>query len=201
MIGRLRGTIAGKQPPHLLLDVRGVGYELEAPMSTFYVIPETGAEVLLHTHLAIRDDAHVLYGFATVEERALFRALIKVSGVGAKLALAVLSGMASDAFARCIQDGDAAALSRLPGIGKKTAERLIVEMRDRLGVLQGFSRPASLPGTTSGPGPSPRDDAVTALEALGYRPVDAQRMLRGIECEGRTSEEIIRRALQAAVQR
>lgn len=132
MIGRLRGEIVVKRPPHLLVDVGGVGYELEAPMSTFYDLPAVGAAVLLHTHLVIREDAHVLYAFAREAERALFRSLLRVSGVGPKMALAILSGMNADEFARCVQRDDAAALSRLPGIGKKTAERLIIEMRDRL---------------------------------------------------------------------
>lgn len=200
MIGRLRGTVAGKQPPHLLVDVQGVGYELESPMSTFYVLPEVGGELLIHTHLIVREDAQVLYGFATVDERSLFRALIRVSGVGAKLALAVLSGMDSQTFARCVQGSDTVALSRLPGIGKKTAERLIVEMRDRLGVLEtegGAAR--SGPGGTRA-APMPTDDAVTALEALGYRAAEARRMVSAINSEDLPREEIIRRALQAAVQ-
>ena len=130
MIGRLHGEIVYKHPPRLMLDVGGVGYEIEAPMSTFYALPETGAKVTLLTHLAVREDAHVLYGFAREAERELFRALLKISGVGAKMALAILSGMTADEFARCVQSADTAALTRLPGIGKKTAERLIVEMRD-----------------------------------------------------------------------
>ncbi len=132
MIGRLHGQLVYKQPPHLMLEASGVGYELEASLSTFYQLPEVGAEVTLYTHLAVRDDAHLLYAFATLNERSLFRSLIKVSGVGAKLALLILSGMNVDMFTRCIQEGDSAALTRLPGIGKKTAERLVMEMRDRI---------------------------------------------------------------------
>ena len=201
MIGSLRGTVAEKQPPHLLVDVHGVGYELEAPMSTFYVLPEVGGEIFIHTHLVVREDAHVLYGFATSGERSLFRALIRVSGIGAKLALAVLSGMDSQTFVRCVEDGDTVALSRLPGIGKKTAERLIVEMRDRLGVLELQSGV-----TLSGVGPrsatpAPSEDAVTALEALGYRVSEARKMVRAVDTTDLSSEEIIRRALQSAVQR
>ena len=132
MIGRLTGTLLAKQPPALLLDVAGVGYELEAPMTTFYTLPAVGETVTLHTHLVVREDAHLLFGFASEDERRLFRALIKVSGVGARLALTILSGVSADEFVRCVQDSDTATLVRLPGIGKKTAERLIVEMRDRL---------------------------------------------------------------------
>ena len=132
MIGRLRGILAEKKPPYLLLDVNGVGYELEAPMGTIFQLPEVGAEVTLHTHLAVRDDAHLLFAFATEAERTLFRTLIKVNGVGAKLALTILSGISADDFARCVQESDTASLVRLPGVGKKTAERLVVEMRDRL---------------------------------------------------------------------
>ena len=130
MIGRLRGRVLAKQPPFLLLDVNGVGYEIEAPMSTFYQLPAGDEPVVLHTHLAVREDAHVLYGFARESERALFRLLLKVSGVGGKVALGVLSGMSADEFGRAIRGGDIAALTRLPGVGKKTAERLVVEMRD-----------------------------------------------------------------------
>lgn len=201
MIGRLRGTVVAKHPPYLVIDVQGVGYELEAPMSTFYVLPEAGADVLIHTHLIVREDAHVLYGFASGDERSLFRALIKVSGVGAKLALAVLSGMDLEGFARCVRDSDAVALARLPGIGKKTAERLIVEMRDRLGVLEASNPRASSATTGRGPAPTAVDDAVTALEALGYRPAEARRMARAVASDDLSSEEIIRSALQAAVQR
>ncbi|MCU7878662.1 MAG: Holliday junction branch migration protein RuvA, partial [Candidatus Thiodiazotropha sp. (ex Lucinoma borealis)] len=135
MIGRLRGELVHKQAPHLLIDINGVGYELEAPLSTFFTLPEIGQQVILYTHLAIREDAHVLYAFATQSERTLFRSLLKVSGIGAKMALAILSGMSADEFSRCVETEDVASLVRLPGIGRKTAERLIVEMRDRLAKL------------------------------------------------------------------
>lgn len=202
MIGRLRGRLLAKQPPVVLVDVGGVGYELEASLSTIAALPETGAEVTLHTHLAIREDAHILYGFSTLAERALFRSLIRVSGVGAKLALLILSGMTVDGFSRCVQDGDSAALTRLPGIGKKTAERLIVELRDRIGALDtgGEFRPVTAAGS-AGPTGSAVDDAVAALVALGYRPADAGRMVRSLDTEGLASDEIIRRALQAVVRR
>ena len=132
MIGRIKGVLLSKKPPVLLVDVHGVGYEIDAPMSTFYQLGETGSDVVLHTHLVVREDAHQLFGFATETERRLFRALIKVTGVGAKMALTILSGSSADEFARYVQDNDTASLTRLPGVGKKTAERLIVEMRDRL---------------------------------------------------------------------
>ena len=200
MIGRLRGAVLYKHPPYLVLDVNGVGYEIEAPMSTFYQLPALGEQVFLFTHLAIRDDAHVLYGFARDSERGLFRSLLKVSGVGAKMALAILSGMSADEFSRCVQDNDSASLTRLPGIGKKTAERLIVEMRDRLGALEpatGRGGPAVVGATRD----SPVAEAVEALVALGYRPVDASRMVRAVSSQGLSSEEIIRTALKNAASR
>jgi len=201
MIGRLRGELIYKQPPFLMVDVGGVGYELEAPMSTFYDLPLKG-EVTLFTHLAVREDAHVLYGFGSDAERTLFRTLLKVSGVGAKMALAILSGMSADEFALCIQRDDAAALVRLPGIGKKTAERLIVEMRDRLDRLQPGSVPAPSPVLSAlGGVETPLADAIGALIALGYKPNDASRMVRSVESEGLSSEEIIRLALRAVVSR
>jgi len=199
VIGLLRGRVLHKQPPFLLLDVHGVGYEIEAPMSTFYALPAGEDSVTLYTHLAIRDDAHVLYGFTAESERALFRALLKVSGVGGKMALAILSGMSADEFSLTVQAGDVAALTRLPGVGKKTAERLIVEMRDR---LQKLGTPASGTPAAGGAAPgavhAPLADALSALMALGYRLADAQRMTRAIDCEGLSTEQIIRAALQAA---
>lgn len=200
MIGRLRGMLLVKQPPLLLIDVHGVGYEVDAPMSTFYQLPEINHEVTLHTHLVVREDAHTLYGFATEAERRLFRTLIKVNGVGAKLALSILSGMSADDFARCVHDSDAVALTRLPGVGKKTAERLIVEMRDR---LDDWKPVASLPGSSQVPGELSRVDpvheAVSALIALGYRPPEASRLVSGIDSQDLSSEDIIKAALKAAV--
>ena len=190
MIGFLRGRILRRQPPHLLIDVQGVGYEVEAPMSTFYSLPEAGAEVTLHTHLVVREDAHVLFGFGTETERRLFRALIRVNGVGPRLALTILSGVSVDNFARCVRDNDSAALTRLPGIGKKTAERLVVEMRDRLDDT-GVDMAA---GATM----NPRDEALSALVSLGYKPPEASRMLQAIKETGISSAELIRRALQNA---
>ncbi|MDE2234056.1 MAG: Holliday junction branch migration protein RuvA [Gammaproteobacteria bacterium] len=191
MIGLLRGVILHRHPPHLLIDVHGVGYEIESPMSTFYDLPDTGAEVLLYTHLVVREDAHILFGFATETERRLFRALIRVNGVGPRLALTILSGVNVETFARSVLDNDTAALTRLPGIGKKTAERLIVEMRDRL--EEAISIDAAITGK-----PNPRDEALSALVSLGYKPQEAARMLRGVPDSGISSEEIIRRALQNA---
>jgi len=202
MIGRLRGEIVHRQPPFLMLEVNGVGYELEAPMSTFYNLPTGSEQVILFTHLAVRDDAHVLYGFSSESERTLFRTLLRVSGVGAKMALAILSGMSAADFARCVQTEDIATLVRLPGIGRKTAERLIVEMRDRLDRLDGIAdvtRPAPAKGAASAD--NPVSDAVGALIALGYKPVEASRMVRAVDSEGLDSEEIIRGALQAVAGR
>jgi Holliday junction DNA helicase RuvA len=200
MIGRLRGELVYKQPPFLMVDVNGVGYELEAPMSTFYDLPLQGGQVTLFTHLAVREDAHVLYGFISDSERALFRTLLKVSGVGAKMALAILSGMSAEEFALCIQRDDTAALVRLPGIGKKTAERLIVEMRDRLDRIEPISGVSqSRTPSTGGAVETPQSDALGALIALGYKPNDASRMVRSVECEDLSSEEIIRLALRAVV--
>lgn len=201
MIGRLRGTLLDKKPPQLLLEVGGVGYEVEAPMSTFYQLPAGGGEVVLYTHLVVREDAHLLFGFASERERSLFRALIKVNGVGAKMALAILSGMNADTFARCIQDNDSASLTRLPGIGKKTAERLIVEMRDR---LSDWQESGVLPVVLSQPIAAGRDevkDAVSALIALGYKPPEASRMVSAVASDGRSSEEIIREALKGAMKK
>ena len=186
----------------LLIDVNGVGYEVEAPMSTFYQLPETGQAVVLHTHLVVREDAQLLFGFASESERRLFRTLIKVNGVGAKMALAILSGTSADEFARCVQDGDTATLVRLPGVGKKTAERLIVEMRDRLSDWESsLSQPMSLPGTAPQvvDGNQQTRDAISALVALGYKPPEASRMVSRVESEGMNSEAIIRAALKQAI--
>lgn len=197
MIGFLRGRLALKQPPQLLIDVGGVGYEVEAPMSTFYDLPETGAEVELLTHLVVRDDAHILFGFLTHGERRLFRDLIKVSGVGAKMALGVLSGISAAEFARSVRDGDTTRLTKLPGIGKKTAERLVVEMRDRLEITDepgASARAGAVPAAKA----SPVDEAFDALVALGYKPREASRMVGSVEQAGLNSEEIIRQALRGA---
>lgn len=195
MIGRLRGTVVAKRPPVLVLDVGGVGYELEAPMSTFFALPAAGETVTLHTHLAVREDTLLLFGFATQAEKTLFRDLIKVSGVGAKMALTILSGTGVDQFVATVQAGDADKLTGLPGVGKKTAARLIVEMRDRLG-----ETPARAGGTAAGGGPSDAvSEAHRALTALGYKPAEATRLLKDLEAPDGDSESLIRQALKKAV--
>src|SRR5690606_8439100 len=178
MIGRIRGKLLEKQAPEILVDVSGVGYEIHAPMTTIYQLPALGEDVELFTHLVVREDAHLLFGFASAQERALFRALIKVNGVGPKLALTILSGMDVQDFVRCVRDGDTAGLVRLPGVGKKTAERLLIEMRDRLrdwhadGVAVGEGA-ARLPAGAA----DHRLDAESALIALGYKPQEASKMI------------------------
>ncbi|MGI9303835.1 MAG: Holliday junction branch migration protein RuvA [Gammaproteobacteria bacterium] len=199
MIGRLRGELVSKQPPHLLLDVSGVGYELQAPMSTFYSLPRVGESVTLVTHLAVRDDAHMLYAFASEVERSLFRSLLRVNGVGAKMALAILSGMDARAFSVCVRDGDSAALVRLPGVGRKTAERLIIEMRDRLDGFEVADTGFAPPSPSQRPPSSPVEDAVRALIALGYKPQEASRMISKVNVQEQTSEDIIRLALKASL--
>lgn len=200
MIGFLHGRIAEKQPPGLVLDVHGVGYELEASMNTFYQLPEVGEEVEILTHLSVREDAHTLYGFASADERRLFRALLRVNGVGARMALAILSGINAAEFGRCIETGDAERLMRLPGVGKKTAQRLIVELRDRLDETS-----VSLGGAGTGMNHpetrvvDPPGEAVNALIALGYRPQEASRLVHGVAGDGMDSEALIRAALKAAL--
>ncbi len=195
MIGRLRGILALKQPPWLVIDVNGVGYELEAPMSTFYDLPELGREVALFTHYAQKEDSVSLYGFLRESERRLFRDVQKVSGIGAKIALAVLSGVSVDEFARLVQAGDVTALTRIPGIGKKTAERMVVELRDRAAGLAD----AGLPGAMSTGAGDPVADAATALQQLGYKPAEAVRMARDAAAPGDEAAAIIRKALQSAL--
>jgi Holliday junction DNA helicase RuvA len=195
MIGSVRGRITSKTPPQLTVEVGGLGYELEAPMSTFFLLPSVGEEVRLLTHLVVREDAHILYAFATHDERRLFRSLIKVSGVGPKIALALLSGINVEAFALCVQNQDIAALTRVPGIGRKTAERLVVEMRDRLGPTSESAAAA----TAAGPGLNPEAEAFGALVALGYRPAEATRLLKAAGPGTHSTEELIRRALQGAI--
>jgi Holliday junction DNA helicase RuvA len=195
MIGSIRGRIASKTPPQLLVEVGGVGYEIEAPMSTFFLLPSVGEEVLLLTHLVVREDAHILYGFGTHDERRLFRSLIKVSGVGPKIALALLSGINVEAFAMCVQNQDIAALTKVPGIGRKTAERLVVEMKDRLGPTS-----QTVVNAVAGPpGANPEAEAFGALVALGYKPAEATRLLKAAGPGTHSTEELIRRALQGAI--
>lgn len=200
MIGRIRGKLLEKQAPELLVDVNGVGYEIHAPMTTIYQLPAVGESVELFTHLIVREDAHLLYGFASQPDRALFRALIKVNGVGPKLALTILSGMDVVDFVRCVRDEDTAGLVRLPGVGKKTAERLLIEMRDRLrdwhtdGVAVGDGS-AQLPARAG----DHLLEAESALIALGYKPQEATKMIAAVKTEGASSETLIRAALKKAV--
>ena len=202
MIGRIRGTLAAKHPPDILVEVGGVGYELQVPMTTLFQLPALGAEVSLVTHFVVREDAQLLYGFIDERDRGLFRQLIKVSGVGPKLALTILSGMDSASFARCVQRDDIAALVALPGVGKKTAERLLVEMRDKLkdwfGPLD--DRGAMLPGGGAAPAADKVADAESALVALGYKPQEASKAVAAANDDDVTSsEELIRRALKSMV--
>ena len=194
MIGRLRGILAYKSPPWLVIDVGGVGYELEAPMSTHYDLPDVGREVLLFTHYAQKEDSVALYGFLREGERRLFRDVQKVSGIGAKIALAVLSGASVDEFARMVQAGDIAALTRIPGIGKKTAERMVVELRDRAADLIG----TGVGGISALPA-DPQSEATIALQQLGYKPAEATRMARDATAPGDEAATIIRKALQSAL--
>jgi Holliday junction DNA helicase RuvA len=194
MIGYLKGVLASKLPPSLVIDVQGVGYELEAPMSTFYGLPAVGEPVTLLTHLLVREDAHILYGFGTDAERRLFRSLLKVSGVGAKVALAILSGISVEGFVACVQQQDHGALVKVPGIGKKTAERLLVEMRDRIGAAAGSAVFSSASfGQVS---TDPRSEAFSALVSLGYKPAEVSQMLKKVPESEQATEEIIRAVLQ-----
>lgn len=194
MIGSLRGVLVSKAPPQLLLEVGGVGYEVEAPLSTCFKLPDVGAQVCLKTHLLVREDQHTLFGFSTDSERRLFRDLLKVSGIGAKIALGVLSGMTVEAFVRAVETEDVAALVRLPGIGRKTAERLVIEMRDRVrhpmlaGSLAGGGKPAS----------EPRAEALDALVALGYKAPEARRMLDRVPESVTSTEDLLRTVLRSA---
>ncbi len=198
MIGSLRGKVSAKTPPSMMLEVNGVGYELEAPMTTFYKLPEIGGEVLLYTHLVVREDAQALFGFYAENDRALFRSLIKVNGVGPKLALTILSGINTEEFLRCVQEHDTVSLVRLPGIGKKTAERLIIEMRDRIPENIGDSTNTAQAEPLSNSQINPKREAVSALVALGYKPQEANKMVNAIAVEGKNSEDLIRLALQSA---
>ena len=194
MIGSLRGRLAAKHAPHIVLECNGVGYEVETPMSTFLDLPATGAELFLHTHLLVREDAQILYGFATDEERSLFRTLLRVNRVGAKMALGVLSAMTASDFRRCVEYEDAATLSKVPGIGKKTAERLIMEMRDKVDHVGA----PSLPGQTVSVEASARSEAFDALVTLGYKANEVNKLLGKLDIEDDSAEDIIRKALKQA---
>ncbi len=196
MIASLRGKLLQKRPPVLVIDVQGVGYELEAPMTTFYDLPPVGGDTLLYTHLVVREDAQRLYGFSHAQQRDLFRSLLRVNGVGPRVALAILSGLSIEEFLACMTEQDVERLIRVPGIGRKTAQRLIVEMRDKSvdAVLSESSGPTN---TVQRVAPDPIGDAVSALIALGYKPVEASRVVRRVAAEGGSSEEIIRQALRS----
>ena len=198
MIGRIQGILLDKQAPWLLIDVQGVGYEVQAPMTTLYQLPEPGNPVILHTHLVVREDAHQLFGFATERERTLFRILVRVNGVGPKLGLTILSGIETDEFVRCVRDDDVARLVKLPGVGKKTAERLLIELRDRLKewIPGEVSTSANVVGGT---GDSSVQEAESALVALGYKPQEASRAVARVTTEGARAEELIRMALKGMV--
>ena len=197
MIGFLRGKLVSKSPPQLVIDVNGVGYEVEAPMTTFYDLPALGDDLKLFTHLVVREDAHILFAFSTENDRIMFRTLIKVNGVGPKLALTILSGQSAEEFHRCIHDNDVQALVRLPGIGKKTAERLIIEMRDRLPDVSESSGSDQHPSISRSVN-NPKQEAISALCALGYKPQDASKMVQNISQQDKSCEDIIRLALQGA---
>jgi holliday junction DNA helicase RuvA len=191
VIGYLKGTLVAKRPPWLTLDVGGVGYEIEAPMSTFYQLPEPGRSLTLVTHLLVREDAHVLYGFSSESERSLFRSLLKVSGVGARIALGILSGISVAGFYRCVREKDLASLTRVPGIGRKTAERLLVEMADRL--------PQAVDGAIAGAAAiGAEGEAQSALLALGYKPAEISKMLKNLDAARLSTEDLIREALRQA---
>jgi Holliday junction DNA helicase RuvA len=196
MIGRLRGTLISKQPPSLLIEVGGVGYDVDAPMSTIYDLPATGKEVTLLIHYAVREDGVSLYGFLREPDRAMFRHLLKVSGIGAKIALAVLSGVSTDDLSRLVHAGDVVALTRIPGIGKKTAERMVVELRDRVDAV-GVRLPSTVAGEVMPA--DPVAEATVALQQLGYKPVEASRLVQKVAADGDTAEAIIRKALRAAL--
>lgn len=195
MIGSLRGQLTSKQAPYIVVECQGVGYEVETPMSTFLDLPAVGESLFLHTHLLVREDAQILYGFATAKERALFRTLLRISGVGAKMGLAILSTMSVGDFRRCVECEDAATLVKIPGVGKKTAERLIIEMRDKI------DKEPVAPGVTKLPvATNPRSEAVDALIALGYKAAEVNRLIGSMDVSGQSAEDIIRSALRQAAQ-
>ena len=204
MIGRLRGTLAEKQPPHLILDVNGLGYELEVPMTTLYRLPSIGEPITLHTHLVVREDAQLLYGFIGKRDRDFFRELIRLNGVGPKLALALMSSLEVDELVRCVQAQDTSALTKVPGVGKKTAERLLVELKDRFKAWETVPAMFALvPNQPGGPDAAPvataENDAVSALISLGYKPQEASKAISAIKEKGLSSEDLIRRALKGMI--
>jgi Holliday junction DNA helicase RuvA len=207
MIGRLRGILLEKQPPEVLLDVSGVGYEIQLPMSSFYTLPELGGEAIIYTHFVVREDAQLLYGFADKHERAMFRELIKVNGVGPKLALAILSGMSANQFVQCIHNDAVSTLVKLPGVGKKTAERLLVEMKDRLKNWAGadlLTPESDTMAMQSDSGDTfingnAKDEAISALVALGYKSAVAEKVIKQVYQAGMDCEALIRSSLKSMV--
>lgn len=201
MIGRLRGTLAEKQPPHVIIDINGLGYELEVPMTTLYRLPAVGEPLTLHAHLVVREDAHLLYGFFEKRERELFRELIRLNGVGPKLALALMSGLEVDELVRCVQAQDTSVLVKIPGVGKKTAERLLVELKDRFKAWETVPGMSTLVVEPRGASAvtNAENDAVSALISLGYKPQEASRAVSAIKEDGLSSEDMIRRALKGMV--
>ncbi|MCC5855553.1 MAG: Holliday junction branch migration protein RuvA [Idiomarina sp.] len=203
MIGRLQGILVAKQPPELLIDVNGVGYEVQVPMTCYYELPGLGEQVTLWTHFVVREDAQLLFGFNTADERALFRLLIKAQGIGPKLALTILSSMSAGQFIRSVQLNDVTTLVKIPGVGKKTAERLVVEMRDRLKDFTGANYDTGLPGEKpaliTSPETTAKDEALSALLALGYKPNQAETVLRKVTTDDMSAEDMIRQALKAMV--
>jgi Holliday junction DNA helicase RuvA len=195
MIARLAGILLTKQPPWLLVDLGGIGYEVQAPMTTCYRLPEIGQPVVLFTHLVVREDAHLLFGFSDTHERELFRELIKINGIGPKVALAILSGMDGNTLSQCVMENNVTALIRIPGIGKKTAERLLIELRDKLPAYQTATLPGNSVNVTE---PSAYHDAVNALMTLGYKLVEAKQLVHAVAEPQASCEELIRLALQAA---
>ena len=196
MIGRIKGILIEKSPPDICVDVQGIGYEIQVPMNTFYRLPEIDHPVSLFTHFVVREDAQLLYGFYEARERELFRAVIKINGVGAKLGLAILSGIEAADFVRVVHNNDVAALTKVPGIGKKTAERLVIEMRDK---LQDWDHDVTLSVETTGSligDTLAVDEAVSALVALGYKPKDAEKAIKSVAEEGMTSQDLIRQSLK-----
>ena len=203
MIGRITGLLVEKHAPSLIIEAGGMGYEIEAPMSVFYKLPDIGSELTLYTHFVVREDAQLLYGFSNRSERELFRTLIKVNGVGPKLGLTILSGIESEAFVRCVHENDSARLVKLPGVGKKTAERLIIEMRGKLDNWQPAplldGKPLGAVAVDAQIAADVEEEAVSALVALGYKPQQASKVVKTIYCEGITSEELIKNSLKSMI--
>ncbi|GGD68066.1 Holliday junction branch migration protein RuvA [Lacimicrobium alkaliphilum] len=203
MIGRIRGILVEKQPPQILIEAAGVGYEIQLPMTSFYQLPDAGEEVTVYTHFVVREDAQLLFGFANQSERALFRELIKANGVGPKMALTILSGMSAAQFVNCVQQQDVNALVKLPGVGKKTAERLLVELKDRLSSLIGDSADNQLAAqanpveNTFVVADDPKEEAISALVALGYKPAQISKTVNNLHRQGMTSEDLIREVLRS----